>query len=225
MTDFIQVLLGTIVALLPIVNPFSVAITFISLSKDMDDSKRNREALLASVYMTIILVIFLVAGVLIMKFFGISLPGIKIAGGLIILNIGFKMLNPEYKDLRAINAETRTRSDEDIAFTPLAVPMLSGPGAIAVTIGMAATAGTRLDYAAESLGILVVAVVTYVCLRVAGSVKNMLGEYGVNVLTRILGFILICVGVQFIVVGFYDFILNEEFSRPVLRMIKEVWNE
>jgi len=225
MTDFIQVLLGTIVALLPIVNPFSVAITFISLSKDMDDSKRNREALLASVYMTIILVIFLVAGVLIMKFFGISLPGIKIAGGLIILNIGFKMLNPEYKDLRAINAETRTRSDEDIAFTPLAVPMLSGPGAIAVTIGMAATAGTRLDYAAESLGILVVAVVTYICLRVAGSVKNMLGEYGVNVLTRILGFILICVGVQFIVVGFYDFILNEEFSRPVLQMIKEVWNE
>ncbi len=225
MTDFIQVLLGTIVALLPIVNPFSVAITFISLSKDMDDSKRNREALLASVYMTIILVIFLVAGVLIMKFFGISLPGIKIAGGLIILNIGFKMLNPEYKDLRAINAETRTRSDEDIAFTPLAVPMLSGPGAIAVTIGMAATAGTRLDYAAESLGILVVAVVTYICLRVAGSVKNMLGEYGVNVLTRILGFILICVGVQFIVVGFYDFILNEEFSRPILRMIKEVWNE
>lgn len=225
MTDFIQVLLGTIVALLPIVNPFSVAITFISLSKDMDDSKRNREALLASVYMTIILVIFLVAGVLIMKFFGISLPGIKIAGGLIILNIGFKMLNPEYKDLRAINAETRTRSDEDIAFTPLAVPMLSGPGAIAVTIGMAATAGSRLDYAAESLGILVVAAVTYVCLRVAGSVKNLLGEYGVNVLTRILGFILICVGVQFVVVGFYDFILNEEFSRPVLRMIKEVWNE
>ncbi len=225
MTDFIQVLLGTIVALLPIVNPFSVAITFISLSKDMDDSKRNREALLASVYMTIILVIFLVAGVLIMKFFGISLPGIKIAGGLIILNIGFKMLNPEYRDLRAINAETRTRSDEDIAFTPLAVPMLSGPGAIAVTIGMAATAGSRLDYAAESLGILVVAAVTYVCLRVAGSVKNLLGEYGVNVLTRILGFILICVGVQFVVVGFYDFILNEEFSRPVLRMIKEVWNE
>jgi multiple antibiotic resistance protein len=225
MTDFIQVLLGTIVALLPIVNPFSVAITFISLSKDMDDSKRNREALLASIYMTVILLIFLVAGVLIMKFFGISLPGIKIAGGLIILNIGFKMLNPEYKDLRGINAETRTRSDEDIAFTPLAVPMLSGPGAIAVTIGMAATAGSRIDYAAESLGILVVAVVTYICLRVAGSVKNLLGEYGVNVLTRILGFILICVGVQFVVVGFYDFILNEEFSRPVLRMIKEVWNE
>jgi multiple antibiotic resistance protein len=225
MTDFVQVLLGTIIALLPIVNPFSVAITFISLSKDMDDPKRNREALLASVYMTIILIVFLVAGVLIMKFFGISLPGIRIAGGIIILSIGFKMLNPEYKDLRAINAEKRTRSDEDIAFTPLAVPMLSGPGAIAVTIGMAAAAGSRLDYAAESLGIIVVAAVTYLCLRVAGSVKNMLGEYGVNVLTRILGFILICVGVQFIVVGIHDFMLNEEFSKPVLRMIKEVWNE
>ncbi|MGD9653018.1 MAG: MarC family NAAT transporter [Candidatus Dadabacteria bacterium] len=225
MTDFTQVLLGTIVALLPIVNPFSVAITFISLSKDMDDSKRNREALLASVYMTIILVIFLVAGVLIMKFFGISLPGIRIAGGIIILSIGFKMLNPEYKDLRAINAENKTGNTDDIAFSPLAVPMLSGPGAIAVTLGMATAAGSTLDYAAESLGIMVVAAVTYICLRVAGSVKNLLGEYGVNVLTRILGFILICVGVQFIVVGIYDFILNEEFSRPILQMIKEVWNE
>lgn len=225
MTDFTQVLLGTIVALLPIVNPFSVAITFISLSKDMDGSKRNREALLASVYMTIILVIFLVAGVLIMKFFGISLPGIRIAGGIIILSIGFKMLNPEYKDLRAINAENKTGNTDDIAFSPLAVPMLSGPGAIAVTLGMATAAGSTLDYAAESLGIMVVAAVTYICLRVAGSVKNLLGEYGVNVLTRILGFILICVGVQFIVVGIYDFILNEEFSRPILQMIKEVWNE
>ncbi|MCL4243851.1 MAG: MarC family NAAT transporter [Candidatus Dadabacteria bacterium] len=225
MTDFTQVLLGTIVALLPIVNPFSVAITFISLSKDMDDSKRNREALLASVYMTIILVIFLVAGVLIMKFFGISLPGIRIAGGIIILSIGFKMLNPEYKDLRAINAESKTGSTDDIAFSPLAVPMLSGPGAIAVTLGMATAAGSTLDYAAESLGILVVAAVTYICLRIAGGVKSLLGEYGVNVLTRILGFILICVGVQFIIVGIYDFMLNEEFSRPVLQMIKEVWNE
>jgi len=225
MTDFAQVFLGTIVALLPIVNPFSVAITFISLSKDMDDSKRNREALLASLYMTIILVIFLVAGVLIMKFFGISLPGIRIAGGIIILSIGFKMLNPEYKDLRAINAENKTGSADDIAFSPLAVPMLSGPGAIAVTLGMATAAGSTLDYAAESLGIMVVAAVTYICLRVAGSVKKLLGEFGVNVLTRILGFILICVGVQFVVIGIYDFMLNEEFSRPVLQMIKEVWNE
>jgi multiple antibiotic resistance protein len=206
MDDFTQILLGTIVSLLPIVNPFSVAVTFISLSKDMDDGKRKKQALLASVYMAAILIIFLVAGVLIMKFFGISLPGIRVAGGIIILYIGFRMLNPERQDSQLQTARVNSDNDEDIAFTPLAMPMLSGPGAIAVTIGMAANADSRLEYAAESLGIIVVAVITFVLLRVAGSVKKLLGNYGVIVLTRIMGFLLICVGVQFVMLGVLDFI-------------------
>jgi multiple antibiotic resistance protein len=206
MDDFTQILLGTIVSLLPIVNPFSVAVTFISLSKDMDDGKRKKQALLASVYMAAILIIFLVAGVLIMKFFGISLPGIRVAGGIIILYIGFRMLNPERQDPQLQTARVNSDDDEDIAFTPLAMPMLSGPGAIAVTIGMAANADSRLEYAAESLGIIVVAVITFVLLRVAGSVKKLLGNYGVIVLTRIMGFLLICVGVQFVMLGVLDFI-------------------
>jgi multiple antibiotic resistance protein len=206
MNDFTQILLGTIVSLLPIVNPFSVAVTFISLSKDMDDGKRKKQALLASVYMAAILIIFLVAGVLIMKFFGISLPGIRVAGGIIILYIGFRMLNPERQDSQLQTARVNPDDDEDIAFTPLAMPMLSGPGAIAVTIGMAANADSRLEYAAESLGIIVVAIITFVLLRVAGSVKKLLGNYGVIVLTRIMGFLLICVGVQFVMLGVLDFV-------------------
>lgn len=222
MNSFLQILLGTIISLLPIVNPFSVAVTFISLSKDMDEGKRKRQALLASIYMAVILIIFLAAGLLIMKFFGISLPGIRVAGGLIITYIGFRMLNPEQKDPRLVGAGTQS-GDEDIAFTPLAMPMLSGPGAIAVTIGMAANAGSRFEYAGESLGIVVVAVITYILLRIAGSVKDLLGNYGIGILTRILGFLLICIGVQFVMLGFHDFILDESFSRPVLEMIKEVW--
>lgn len=224
MDSFTQILLGTIISLLPIVNPFSVAVTFISLSKDMDDGKRNKQALLASVYMAAILIIFLVAGVLIMKFFGISLPGIRIAGGLIITYIGFRMLNPELRDPQIQAAGTKS-ADDDIAFTPVAMPMLSGPGAIAVTIGMAANAGSRFEYVGETLGIVVVALITYVLLRIAGSVKHLLGDYGIGILTRILGFLLICIGVQFVMLGFHDFILDESFSRPVLEMIKEVWKK
>ncbi len=206
MSDFTQILLGTIVSLLPIVNPFSVAVTFISLSKDMDGGKRNRQALLASVYMAAILIVFLIAGVLIMKFFGISLPGIRIAGGIIITYIGFRMLNPEPRDPQLQGSGGRIHADDDIAFTPLAMPMLSGPGAIAVTIGMAANAGSVTDYAAESLGIIVVAVITFILLRIAGSVKRHLGDYGVIILTRIMGFLLICIGVQFVMLGILDFI-------------------
>lgn len=224
MNSFIQILLGTIISLLPIVNPFSVAVTFISLSKDMDDGKRKKQALLASIYMAAILVLFLVAGVLIMRFFGISLPGIRVAGGLIITYIGFRMLNPEQRDPRLVGTGAES-GDEDIAFTPLAMPMLSGPGAIAVTIGLAANAGSRFEYVGETIGILIVAVITYVLLRIAGSVKDILGNYGIGILTRILGFLLICIGVQFVMLGFHDFILDESFSRPVLEMIKEVWEK
>lgn len=205
MSDFTQILLGTIVSLLPIVNPFSVAVTFISLSKDMDDGKRNRQALLASIYMAAILIVFLIAGVLIMKFFGISLPGIRIAGGIIITYIGFRMLNLEHREPLLQGAGVKS-ADDDIAFTPLAMPMLSGPGAIAVTIGMAANVGSGMDYAAESLGIIVVAVITFILLRIAGSVKRLLGDYGVIILTRIMGFLLICIGVQFVMLGILDFI-------------------
>jgi len=224
MDSFTQILLGTIVSLLPIVNPFSVAVTFISLSKDMDGGKRKKQALLASIYMSVILIIFLVAGVLIMKFFGISLPGIRVAGGLIITYIGFRMLNPEYRDQRIAGAEFKS-ADDDIAFTPVAMPLLSGPGAIAVTIGMAANASSRFEYVGEILGILAVAVITYILLRIAGSVKNLLGDYGIGILTRMLGFLLICIGVQFVMLGFHDFILDESFSRPVLEVIKEVWEK
>ena len=206
MTDFTQILLGTLIALLPIVNPFSVAVTFISLSKDMDDGKRNRQALLASVYMAIILIVFLVAGVLIMKFFGISLPGIRIAGGIIILYIGFRMLNPQPQDSQLQAAGRSPADDDDIAFTPVAMPMLSGPGAIAVTIGMAANADSRFEYIGETLGIIVVALITYILLRVSGSVKRLLGSYGVIILTRIMGFLLICIAVQFVMLGILDFI-------------------
>ncbi len=206
MTDFTQILLGTIISLLPIVNPFSVAVTFISLSKDMDDGKRNRQALLASVYMAFILIVFLVAGVLIMKFFGISLPGIRIAGGIIILYIGFRMLNPQPQDPQLQAAGRSPADDDDIAFTPVAMPMLSGPGAIAVTIGMAANADSRLEYIGETLGIIVVALITYILLRISGSVKRLLGNYGVIILTRIMGFLLICIGVQFVMLGILDFI-------------------
>lgn len=206
MSAFTQILLGTIISLLPIVNPFSVAVTFISLSKDMDDGRRKRQALLASVYMACILIVFLVAGVLIMKFFGISLPGIRVAGGIIIMYIGFKMLNPQPQDSPLQTAAEVRPGDDDIAFTPLAMPMLSGPGAIAVTIGMAANAESRFEYIGETLGIIAVSLITYILLRISGSIKRLLGSYGVVILTRIMGFLLICIGVQFVMLGILDFI-------------------
>jgi multiple antibiotic resistance protein len=223
MLEDTPIVLGTIAALLPIVNPFSTSVVFIALRKDYSEKRKNKQALMACIYMCAILIVFLVAGVLIMNFFGISIPGVRIAGGLIITSIGFGMLTSKTTEHASRESEGDATHKGDIAFTPLAMPMLSGPGSIAVTIGMAANVGGILEYAAISLGIIIVAIISLLVLRASGKIVRFLGETGMNALNRIMGFLLVCVGIQFIVLGVQGFILDEELSRPVIDMIRKIW--
>jgi multiple antibiotic resistance protein len=165
---------------------------------------RRRQATLACLYATAVLWVFLFAGAVIMSFFGISIPSLRIAGGLIVARVGFGMLAPPDADT-AEHAPARA----DIAFTPLAVPMLSGPGSIAVTIGMAAGAQSAAEYVAIAVGIAIVVAVSWAVLRSAEAVKRFLGEQGIDALTRIMGFLLVCIGVQFIGIGVIEVVTDE----------------
>ncbi len=109
-----------------------------SITADLTDQERTEQIRRACIYMFCILTAFLVAGGLIMNFFGISIPGLRIAGGMIVSYLGFRMLFPESA---AISGQERAeaRAKADISFTPLAMPSLSGPGSIAVVIGMSTT--------------------------------------------------------------------------------------
>ena len=123
----------TVVALLPIANPFSTAPLFLSLTSRMSAAERLSQARRAAIYMAAILVVFFLAGTLIMRFFGISLPGIRIAGGLIIAVVGFRAL------FGTTNTDDQSASKTqhlDVALTPIAMPSLSGPGSISVVITM-----------------------------------------------------------------------------------------
>src|SRR5690606_35569421 len=132
-------ILSTVAALLPIVNPLSTVGLVVSITHGLTDAERNVQLKRACVYMFCILTAFLVAGGVIMNFFGISIPGLRIAGGLIVSYIGFRMLFPETSGIsRQEQAEAVEKPD--ISFTPLAMPSLSGPGSIAVVIGIASTA-------------------------------------------------------------------------------------
>jgi multiple antibiotic resistance protein len=93
------------------------------------------------------------------------------------------------------------RAKSDISLTPLAMPMLSGPGSIALTIGFTSLAGHWLDYVAIVLGIVIVAVISYFTLRLSGQMVRLVGANGMNALTKFMGFLLLCIGVQFIVNG------------------------
>jgi len=203
-SQFWTLILGTIVALLPIINPLAAAPTFLAITEGDTRPQRLRQLRWACLYMVVILVSSLVGGTFIMNFFGISIPGLRIAGGLLVSGIGSGMLlGPGTVPRRRerVRAHEEARAKPNVSFSPLAMPMLSGPGSIAVTIGFTSLATRWLDYAAIILGILTVAVISYAILRLAERTVRVIGVNGMEALTRIMGFLLLCVGIEFVVNG------------------------
>jgi multiple antibiotic resistance protein len=215
-THFWELILGTIVALLPIINPFAAAPVFLAITEGDSEERRREQARRGCLYMVLILVSFLMGGTFIMSFFGISIPGLRIAGGLLVCGIGLKMLGPLGEHLHASEREQEAaRAKRDVSFTPLAMPQLSGPGSIAVTVGFTSLATHWLDYVAIILGIVVVALISYVTLRLASRVVKIIGVNGMSALTKIMGFLLLCVGIQFVVNGIIGIATNPELMKGV----------
>ncbi len=211
--------LGTLVGLLPIINPLSAGPTFLAITEGDSEERRREQARKGCIYMVAILVSFLIGGSFIMKFFGISLPGLRIAGGILLTGIGMGMLSAARVDPNA-EAEQReaARRKVDISFSPLAMPMLSGPGSIAVTLGFSSLATGWLDYVAIIAGIVTVALCTYAVLRVSGRLVGLIGPVGVNAMTKIMGFLIMAIGVQFVVNG----VLGIATDPALLQGIKSV---
>ena len=200
----------TIGALLPIMNPFSTAPLFIALTAGMDRKRRNRQALLACIYAFAILVVFLLLGSIIIDFFRISIPGLRTAGGLIMSAIGFRMLFPAPVTVANIPAH-EPQQELDIAFTPLAMPSLAGPGSITVVLTAAPQIKSihpddrGMVYVAVMAGMILTLIFCFLVLRAASSMVRFLGRSGIDAMTRIFGFLLICIGMQFLLTGVGDF--------------------
>jgi multiple antibiotic resistance protein len=133
-----------LVVILPLANPLTTVALFLGLAGNMNSAQRNQQALMASVYVFIIMMVAYYAGQLVMNTFGISIPGLRIAGGLIVAFIGFRMLFPQQKPHESPEAKTKSEELEDepgtnIAFVPLAMPSTAGPGTIAMIISSAST--------------------------------------------------------------------------------------
>lgn len=193
-------------SIISVANPLAAMPVFMSLTEQNTDRERELIAKKAAFYMFLILAVFLIAGTYIMSFFGISLPGIRIAGGLIIIRAAYSMLSPENTG-RKLSEEDREAAKEkdDVSFSPMAMPMLSGPGSIAVVIGLASQAGGFIDMAAGMVAIIFVALISYVVLRIAPISARYIGPTGMTAVTRMMGFIAMAIGVQFILSGISRF--------------------
>src|ERR1035438_5725481 len=187
-SHFWELILGTVVGLLPVINPLAATPTFLAITEGDSQKRRLEQLRRACGYMVAILVGALVFGTFIMNVFGVSIPGLRIAGGMLVVGIGWKMLlGPDDGAQHGGPAIPAARAKPDISFTPLAMPMLSGPGSIAVTVGFASLAGAWLDYAAIILGILAVAAISYAVLRLSTRVVVVIGANGMNALTKLMG--------------------------------------
>jgi len=217
--EWIEIALATFSGIFPIANPFSTAVVFLGLTKKFSEAKKRRTILMACIYMTGTLVVFLIAGEVIMRFFGLSLPGVKIAGGLIVARIGFGMLTPGEEDVLTEESQKESKQMDDISFTPLAMPMLSGPGCIAVTLGMGAHSDSYLHLSGIIGGIVLVALSAWIILRGAERVVKFMGKTGLDAMSRIMGFLLIAVGIQFLVGAIHDILSSPEFMQPIIKAI------
>ena len=194
---------ATFLALFPIVNPLGGVPLFFTLTSDYTPEERGRSALKIAINVIAILVVFMLFGRFVLSFFGISLPVLKIAGGLIVANTAWGMVTGSSRITVEESSEAQTKPD--ISLTPMAMPMLSGPGSIGVVMGLAADADHFLSYVGMVIGIVALGLTVYLCLRLGGPLVKRLGPGAVGAINRIFGFLILAIAVQLIWDGVADF--------------------
>ncbi|QIQ21349.1 MarC family NAAT transporter [Zophobihabitans entericus] len=220
MIELLQVVGVGVIMFVPLTNPLTTVALLLGLSGNMTAQERNHQAKMACIYVFIIMVVAFYFGQLIMNTFGISITGLRIAGGMIVAFIGFRMLFPQQASYKSIEAddkrqEIRNEQSTNIAFVPLAMPSTAGPGTIAMIISTAASVKTGaiemtpwVMYTASILVPLSLSLILWFCLRSSGVIMRLFGKSGIEAISRIMGFLLVCMGVQFVINGVVELILN-----------------
>jgi len=196
--------LATLFSLFSIVDPPGAIPVYVALTSDRPQPERNKIALQTSFYFLIILFCFFVAGNYILSFFGLTIHALRIAGGMTLLISGFSLLSGRISKRRGYDKDLEKETMEhkqDIAFSPMAMPMLSGPGSISYLITQYNQHTAWTERWQIMAAIVAVAVLVWGCLRIAPFLFKVFGAGGLNAIARIMGFIVISIGVQFIVDG------------------------
>lgn len=200
MEDLLPFALLCFTSFFTLTNPLGTMPVFLTMTNGMNDQERKAIVRRATIVSFITLMVFTFSGQFLFKFFGISSNGFRIAGGFIIFKIGFDMLQARYSNAKLKEEEVKTYAD-DISITPLAIPMLCGPGAIANAIMLMDDAST-LTLKGTLIGIIaLVYFITFLILQASTRLVRILGETGNNVMMRLMGLILMVIAVECFVSG------------------------
>ena len=188
-------------ALFSVINPIGTAPIFVALTQNDSKKERSRISLWTAINVFIILIVSYFIGQYVLGFFGISLDALRIAGGLIIVNSGFSLLSGKITKHRGIDKKTENDAQKrnDIALSPLAIPMLAGPGSISLLIAFYQEHHSTIDMVVAVSAILGVAISIFIILGSAHYLVKILGSSGIVAISKIVGFIVIAIGIQYIV--------------------------
>ena len=195
-------------SLFTITSPLSTMPVFLTMTQSLDEKERRAVAIRATLVACCALLLFVLAGQFLFKFFGISTNGFRIVGGIIIFRIGFDMLQAKYTPMNLWKEEIKEYAN-DVSVAPLGIPLLCGPGAIANAIVLMQEAYSFEMKTAVIVAIILVYLITFVLLRWAGVLVKFIGETGNNVMMRLMGLILMVIAVECFVSG----------ARPILTEI------
>jgi multiple antibiotic resistance protein len=195
--------IATFLALFPIVDPFGGIPVFFTMTSSWTPRDRYRTALKTGIWVFVILVTFLFFGRFVLHFFGISLPVLKIAGGLIVANTAWGMVTSHARISPAESDEAQEK--DDISLTPLAMPLMSGPGAVGVVMALAATVDNAAAYIGMIIGIAGIALSVVLFFWLGGPLVRRLGPSAVGAINKIFGFLILAIAVQLVSDGIADF--------------------
>lgn len=203
-----DVFIYLVAALFSVLNPIGTIPIFVGLTQDYTKSERAKVSLTTSINVAVILLISFLVGQYVLTFFGITITALRIAGGIIITNSGFSLLNGNFSKNKGINkqVEREVQTRQHIALTPLAMPMLAGPGSISLLIAYYQDHQSTQEIFFSCLAIIAVAIAIYIILRSGHYLAKILGSSGIVAISRIIGFLTIAIGIQYIITAILSII-------------------
>src|SRR6476469_470416 len=201
MTGFFQFALVTFTSVLFIVDPIAVVPTYLVITSSQSTAQRRATAARACIAATLLLVTFAAMGRAIFGLFGITMPAFRIAGGLILWLVAMDMLHGTRSTQEGTAEITEATVKEDVAITPLAMPMLAGPGAISTVMVLSGQARTTPQTIVVYASILLALLIAWATLRAAERLVLRMGQTGIRVMTRLMGLLLAAIAVQFVITG------------------------
>jgi multiple antibiotic resistance protein len=190
-----------------LINPLSTMPVFMTMTAGLSEKERTQTARKASIVALITIIIFALSGQLLFKFFGISVNSFRVVGGVIFFIMGMDMLHARLGQVKIKDSEVKTYVN-DISVTPLAIPMICGPGAITNSIVMMEDASTLTRKIVLFGTILLVMFITYLVFYSSSRILKILGQTGINVMMRLMGLIVMVIAVEFFFSGLKPIILD-----------------